>query len=235
MNKQFNVGPYTPLAMSCSMDEYQMAVTQASIVPMVVEQTSKGERSYDIFSRLLKERVIFMTGPVHDQMANLISAQLLYLESVGAALDVHLYIDSPGGSVTAGLGVYNTMNFIKCDVSTTILGQGASMGSFIAQAGAKGKRFVLPESRTMIHRVSGGSGGTSGTVQIMEAQLEDAKRGVEEAKRLNKRLTELYAHHNTAGKDYNELLGTLEYDTFLSADEAVAMGLADEVVNSRPK
>lgn len=203
------------------------------LVPMVVEQESRGERSYDIFSRLLKDRIIMLQGVVEDSMANLVVAQMLFLESQDADRDINLYINSPGGSVTAGLAIYDTMQFIKPDVKTIVMGQAASMGSFLAQAGAKGKRFVLPESRTMIHRVSSGTRGTSGSVHVQELQMEDAIRSFEEGKRLNKRLTELYVKHNSAGKQYDELFDTMKYDTFLSADEAVAKGLADKVIESR--
>jgi ATP-dependent Clp protease protease subunit len=144
-----------------------------------------------------------------------------------------LFINSPGGSVTAGLAIYDTMQFIKCDVATYVMGQAASMGSFLAQAGAPGKRFVLPEARTMIHRVSSGTRGTSGSVHVQDLQFEDAKRSFEESVRINKRLTELYVRHNTAGKGYDELFNTMKFDTFLSSDEAVAYGLADKVVSKR--
>jgi ATP-dependent Clp protease protease subunit len=204
-----------------------------SLVPMVVEKTGTGERAYDIYSRLLKERIVMLEGEVHDQMANLIVAQLLYLEAENPEKDITLFINSPGGSVTAGLAIYDTMQFIKPDVATYVMGQAASMGSFLAQAGAPGKRFVLPESRTMIHRVSSGTRGTSGSVHVQDLQFEDAKRSFEEAQRINKRLTELYVRHNTVGKQYDELFSTMKFDTFLSADEAVAYGLADKVVTKR--
>jgi len=203
------------------------------LVPIVVESEAKGERSYDIYSRLLKDRIIMMQGVVEDNMANLIVAQMLFLESQNPDKPISLYINSPGGSVTAGLAIYDTMQFIKPDVQTMVMGQAASMGSFLAQAGAPGKRFVLPESRTMIHRVSSGTRGTSGSVHVQELQMEDAIRSFEEGKRLNKRLTELYVKHNSAGKEYEELFDTMKYDTFLSAEEAVANGLADKVVTSR--
>ena len=203
------------------------------LVPIVVESEAKGERSYDIYSRLLKDRIVMMQGVVEDGMANLIVAQMLFLESQNADKPINLYINSPGGSVTAGLAIYDTMQFIKCPVHTMVMGQAASMGSFLAQAGAAGKRFVLPESRTMIHRVSSGTRGTSGSVHVQELQMEDAIRSFEEGKRLNKRLTELYVKHNSAGKTYEELFETMKYDTFLSAEEAVANGLADKVVESR--
>jgi len=203
------------------------------LVPIVVENTAKGERSYDIYSRLLKDRIVMMQGVVEDHMANLIVAQLLFLESEDPSADITLYINSPGGSVTAGLSIYDTMQFIKPDVSTVVMGQACSMGSFIAMAGASGKRLVLPESRTMIHRVSSGTRGTSGSVHVQELQMEDAIRSFEEGKKINKRLTELYVKHNTAGKSYDELFETMKFDTFLSAQEAVEHGLADLVVDKR--
>jgi ATP-dependent Clp protease protease subunit len=158
---------------------------------------------------------------------------LLHLESQDSEKDIHLYINSPGGLVTAGLSIYDVMQFIKPDVATYVMGQAASMGSFLANAGAKGKRFVLPESRTMIHRVSSGTPGTRGSVHVQELQFEDAKRTYEESQRINQRLTELYVKHNTAGKTYDELFETMKFDTFLSADQAVAYGLADKVVGHR--
>lgn len=203
------------------------------LVPMVIEKTGTGERAYDIYSRLLKERIIMMEGVVEDNMANLIVAQMLFLEAENPDRDITLFVNSPGGSVTAGLAIYDTMQFIKPDVATYVMGQAASMGSFLAQAGAPGKRFVLPESRTMIHRVSSGTRGTSGSVHVQDLQFEDAKRSFEESVRINKRLTELYVRHNTAGKTYDELFNTMKFDTFLSADEAVAYGLADKVVTKR--
>lgn len=204
-----------------------------ALIPMVVETTSKGERAYDIYSRLLKDRIVMLNGPVEDQMANSVIAQLLFLESEDPDKDILLYINSPGGLVTAGLGIYDTMQFIKCDVSTVVIGQACSMGSFLSQAGAAGKRIVLPESRTMIHRVSSGTRGTSGTVHVQELQFEDAIRSMEESKKINKRLTELYVRHNTAGKTYEEMAETMKFDTFLTAQEAVEWGLADKVVENR--
>lgn len=203
------------------------------MVPIVIESEAKGERSYDIYSRLLKDRIIMMQGVVEDYMANLIVAQMLFLESQNPEKPIKLYINSPGGSVTAGLAIYDTMQFVKCPVHTMVMGQAASMGSFLAQAGAAGHRYVLPESRTMIHRVSSGTRGTSGSVHVQELEFEDAKRHFEESKRLNKRLTELYVRHNTAGKTYEELFETMKFDTFLSAQEAVDAGLADTVIQSR--
>ena len=204
-----------------------------ALIPMVVETTSKGERAYDIYSRLLKDRIVMLNGPVEDNMANSVIAQLLFLESEDPDKDILLYINSPGGQVSAGLGIYDTMQFIKCDVSTVVIGQACSMGSFLSQAGAKGKRIVLPESRTMIHRVSSGTRGTSGTVHVQELQFEDAVRSMEESKKVNRRLTELYVRHNTAGKTYDEMAETMKFDTFLTAAEAVAWGLADKVVENR--
>ena len=204
------------------------------LVPMVVESTSKGERAYDIFSRLLKERIIMLNGPVEDHMANLVVAQLLFLESENPDKEISMFINSPGGVITAGMSIYDTMQFIRCPVATYVMGQACSMGSFLAQAGAKGKRFVLPEARTMIHRVSSGTRGTSGSVHVQDLQFEDAKRSFEESKRINERLTELYVRHNTAGKNYEELFETMKFDTFLSAAEAVAYGLADKIIEKRP-
>ena len=204
------------------------------LVPMVIESSSKGERAYDIYSRLLKERIVMLNGPVEDTMANTIVAQLLFLESEEPGKDINLFINSPGGGVTAGLAIYDTMQFIKCDVATYVMGQACSMGSFLAQAGAAGKRFVLPEARTMIHRVSSGTPGTRGSVHVQELQFEDAKRSFEESQRINERLTQLYVRHNTAGKTYQSLFETMKFDTFLSAQEAVEYGLADKVIDKRP-
>ena len=204
------------------------------LVPIVVESSNKGERAYDIYSRLLKDRVIMLDTDVNEHTASLIVAQMLFLESESSDKDISFFINSPGGSVTAGLAIYDTMQFIKPDVATYVLGQACSMGSFLAQAGAKGKRFVLPESRTMIHRVSSGTPGTRGSVHVQELQFEDAVRAMGESKRLNERLTQLYVKHNTAGKQYEELFETMKFDTFLSAEEAVAWGLADQVISQRP-
>ena len=205
-----------------------------NLVPMVVDQTANGERSYDIFSRLLKERVIFLTGEVNDYQADLLCAQLLFLEAENSEKDIHFYINSPGGSVTAGLAIYDTMQFIKPDVSTTVMGQAASMGSLLAQAGATGKRYVLPNSRTMIHRVSSGTGGTRGSVHVQEMDMEDNIRHLQEAKDLNKRLTEIYVKHNSKGNEYEKFFETMKYDTFLRAEQAVEWGLADKVIEHRP-
>jgi ATP-dependent Clp protease protease subunit len=204
-----------------------------NFVPTVLEKTSNGERAYDIYSRLLKDRIVMLDTDVNEHSASLIVAQLLFLESEDPNADILFYINSPGGSVTAGLAIYDTMQFIKPDVSTIVLGQACSMGSFLAQAGAQGKRIVLPESRTMIHRVSSGTPGTRGSVHVQELQFEDAKRSFEESQRLNERLTELYVKHNTAGKTYDELFGDMKFDTFLSAQQAVEYGLADQVIEKR--
>jgi ATP-dependent Clp protease protease subunit len=204
-----------------------------NLVPMVIESEPKGERAYDIYSRLLKDRVVMLDTDVNEHTSSLIVAQLLFLESQGNE-DINFFINSPGGSVTAGLAIYDTMQFIKPDVATYVIGQACSMGSFLAQAGAPGKRFVLPESRTMIHRVSSGTPGTRGTVHVQELEFEDAKRSFEESKRINERLTELYVKHNTAGKTYDELFSAMKFDTFLSSKEAVEFGLADKVIEKRP-
>ena len=202
-------------------------------VPTVLEKTANGERAYDIYSRLLRDRIVMLDTDVNEHSSSLCVAQLLFLESEDPTADIYFYINSPGGSVTAGLAIYDTMQFIKPDVSTIVIGQACSMGSFLAQAGTPGKRIVLPESRTMIHRVSSGTPGTRGSVHVQDLQFEDAKRSFEESVRINKRLTELYVKHNTAGKTYEELFETMKFDTFLSAEEAVEYGLADQVVTKR--
>lgn len=203
------------------------------LVPTIIETEARGERAYDIYSRLLKDRIVMLDTEVDEHSSSLLVAQLLFLESQGNE-DINFFINSPGGSVTAGLAIYDTMQFIKPDVATYVVGQAASMGSFLAQAGAPGKRFVLPESRTMIHRVSSGTPGTRGSVHVQELQFEDAVRAMEESKRLNKRLTELYVRHNTAGKTYEQLFEDMKFDTFLSAEDAVKYGLADKVISKRP-
>jgi len=194
-----------------------------TLVPMVVEQTGRGERSYDIYSRLLKERIILMEGEVHDQMANLIVAQLLFLESEEPGADISLYINSPGGVITAGMAIYDTMQFIKPDVCTIVMGQACSMGSLLAQSGATGKRFILPNARHMIHQPSGGARG----------QATDMLIQVEEILAMKKSLTEVYVKHNSAGKTFDEIAKDLERDYFMSAEQAVAYGLADRVVPNR--
>lgn len=204
-----------------------------TLVPMVIESSPKGERAMDIYSRLLRDRIVMLNGPVDDHSANVIVAQMLLLESENDSQPISFYINSPGGSVTAGLSIYDTMQFINSPVYTIVIGQAASMGSFLAQAGEPGHRYVLPESRTMIHRVSSGTRGTSGSVHVQELEFEDARRHIEESKRLNSRLTELYVKHNTADKTYDEMLETMKFDTFLGAKEAVEYGLADKVVGSK--
>lgn len=194
-----------------------------SLVPIVLEQTSRGERSYDIYSRLLRDRVILLEGEVHDQMANLIVAQLLYLESENDIKDISLYINSPGGSVTAGMAIYDTMQFIKPDVSTIVMGQACSMGSLLAQAGAKGKRMILPNARHMIHQPSGGARG----------QATDMEIQVKEILEMKKNLTNIYVKHNSVGKTFKELSKDMERDFFMSAQDAVDYGLADKVITNR--
>jgi ATP-dependent Clp protease protease subunit len=190
---------------------------------MVIEQTGRGERAYDIYSRLLKERIILMEGEVHDQMANLIVAQLLYLESEDPAADIFLYVNSPGGVITAGMAIYDTMQFIKCNVSTIVMGQACSMGSLLAQSGAPGKRYMLPNARHMIHQPSGGARGQATDMQIQVNEILEMK----------KNLTGIYVKHNTQGKTFDELARDLERDYFMSAEQAVAYGLADKVVPNR--
>jgi ATP-dependent Clp protease protease subunit len=196
--------------------------TQAlGLVPMVVEQSGRGERAYDIYSRLLKERVIFLVGPVNDQMANLIVAQLLFLESENPDKDISLYINSPGGSVSAGLAIFDTMNFIKPDVSTLCTGMAASMGAFLLSAGAKGKRFSLPNSRIMIHQPSGGSQGQASDIEIQAKEILYLRE------RLNKIMAD-----NT-GKTIEEIHRDTDRDRFMSGDEAAEYGLIDKVLTSR--
>ena len=194
-----------------------------TLVPMVIEQTGRGERAYDIYSRLLKERIILMEGEVHDQMANLIVAQLLYLESEDPAADIFLYVNSPGGVITAGMAIYDTMQFIKCNVSTIVMGQACSMGSLLAQSGAPGKRYMLPNARHMIHQPSGGARGQATDMQIQVNEIMEMKRN----------LTGIYVKHNSSGKTFDELARDLERDYFMSAEQAVAYGLADRVVPNR--
>lgn len=193
-----------------------------SLIPMVVEQTSKGERSYDIYSRLLKDRIVMLHDDVNEHSASVIVAQLLFLESESDK-DIHFYINSPGGSVTAGMSIYDTMQFIGCDVSTIVMGQACSMGSLLAQAGAPGKRLILPYARHMIHQPSGGARG----------QATDMLIQVNEILKMKKELTGIYYQHNTGGKSFDELSADMERDYFMSADEAVAYGLADRIIKSR--
>ncbi|WP_275595952.1 ATP-dependent Clp endopeptidase proteolytic subunit ClpP [Thiomicrorhabdus lithotrophica] len=192
-----------------------------ALVPMVVEQTSRGERSYDIYSRLLKERVIFLVGQVEDHMANLIVAQLLFLESENPEKDIHLYINSPGGSVTAGMAIYDTMRFIKPDVSTMCIGQAASMGSFLLSAGAKGKRFALPNSRVMIHQPLGGFQGQASDIQIHAQEIMQIKN----------KLNAALAEHT--GQDIKTIEQDTDRDNFMSAEQACDYGLVDKVLTNR--
>jgi len=194
-----------------------------SLVPIVLEQTSRGERSYDIYSRLLRDRVILLEGEVHDQMANLIVAQLLFLESENPDKDISLYINSPGGSVTAGMAIYDTMQFIKPDVSTIVMGQACSMGSLLAQSGAPGKRLMLPNARHMIHQPSGGARGQATDMEIQVREILEMK----------KNLTNIYVKHNSAGRNFNQLKDDMERDFFMSARDAVDYGLADKVITDR--
>ena len=194
-----------------------------SLIPMVVEQTSKGERSYDIYSRLLKDRIVMLDTDVNEHSASLIVSQLLFLESEDPDKDISLYINSPGGVVTAGLAIYDTMQFIKPDVSTIVMGQACSMGSLLAQAGAKGKRLILPYARHMIHQPSGGARG----------QATDMEIQVREILSMKKTLTQIYVNHNSAGKTFEELSSDMERDFFMSAQEAVNYGLVDRIVEQR--
>ena len=193
------------------------------LVPMVVESTSKGERAYDIFSRLLKERIIMLNGPVEDHMANLVVAQLLFLESENPDKEISMFINSPGGVITAGMSIYDTMQFIRCPVATYVMGQACSMGSFLAQAGAAGKRHMLPYARHMIHQPSGGAEGQATDIEIQAREILKMKRY----------LTEIYVTHNTAGKTYDDFARDMERDFFMSAAEAVSYGLADKVISQR--
>lgn len=200
-------------------------IQNLGLVPMVVEQSGRGERAYDIYSRLLKERIVFMVGPVTDETANLIVAQLLFLESENPDKDISLYINSPGGSVTAGMSIFDTMNFIKPDVATLCLGQAASMGAFLLSAGAKGKRFALPNSRVMIHQplISGGLGGQASDIEIHARELL----------KLKKQLNEHLARHT--GQKLAQIEKDTDRDNFMSAEEAQKYGLIDQVLVHRPK
>ncbi|MCW8307139.1 ATP-dependent Clp endopeptidase proteolytic subunit ClpP [Acidiphilium sp. PA] len=193
-----------------------------SLVPMVVEQTARGERSYDIFSRLLKERIIFLTGTVYDQVGSLISAQLLFLESENPSKDISFYINSPGGVVSAGLAIYDTMQYIKSPVSTVCIGQAASMGSLLLAAGEKGKRYALPNSRIMVHQPSGGAQGQAADIEIQAREILTLRR----------RLNDIYVTHT--GQTLEDIESALERDRFMSADEAKIFGLVDEVMAHKP-
>ena len=193
----------------------------SNLIPMVVEQSNKGERAYDIYSRLLKERIIFLTGQINDNVASLITAQLLFLEAEDPKKEIYLYINSPGGLVTAGLGIYDTMQYIKPNISTLCIGQAASMGSFLLAAGAKGKRFSLPNSRIMVHQPSAG----------FQGQATDIEIHANEVLALKKRLNEIYSKHT--GKSVEDIKSALERDNFMTADTAKSFGLIDEVVEKR--
>lgn len=197
------------------------SVINSGLVPIVIEQTARGERSFDIYSRLLKERVIFLVGPVEDYMANLVVAQLLFLEAENPDKDIHLYINSPGGSVTAGMSIYDTMQFIKPDVSTMCIGQACSMGAFLLNAGAKGKRFCLPNSRVMIHQPSGGAQGQASDIHIQ----------AQEILKIRARLNELMAFHS--GQPIEKIEIDTERDNFMSAQQAKEYGLVDAVIEKR--
>tara|TARA_B100001063_G_C16672308_1_gene507058 strand:- start:148 stop:759 length:612 start_codon:yes stop_codon:yes gene_type:complete len=193
----------------------------SNLVPMVVEQSNKGERAYDIYSRLLKERIIFLTGQINDNVASLVTAQLLFLEAEDPKKEIYLYINSPGGLVTAGLGIYDTMQYVKPDISTLCIGQAASMGSFLLAAGTKGKRFSLPNSRIMVHQPSAG----------FQGQATDIEIHANEVLSLKKRLNEIYSKHT--GKSVNEIKTALERDNFMTAETAKSFGLVDGVVEKR--
>jgi len=194
-----------------------------NFVPYVIEKTSNGERSYDIYSRLLKERIVFLNGEVNDAVSNAICAQFLFLEADDPDADISFYINSPGGAVTAGMAMYDTMQYINPAVNTIVMGQAASMGSFLANAGAPGKRFMLPSARHMIHQPLGGAQGQASDIMIRAVEIERIKR----------ELTEKYVEHNTKGKSYEDFELAMDRDNFLSSSEALEMGLVDEIINKR--
>jgi ATP-dependent Clp protease protease subunit len=194
-----------------------------NLVPMVLERTSQGERSYDLYSRLLKDRIVMLDTDVNEHSASLVVAQLLFLESEDATKDILFYINSPGGVVTAGMAIYDTMQFIRPDVSTIVMGQACSMGSLLASSGARGKRMILPNARHMIHQPSGGAGG----------QATDMEIQVNEILKMKRTLTQIYVDHNSKGKTFEELSKDMERDNFMSAQEAVDYGLADEIITKR--
>jgi ATP-dependent Clp protease protease subunit len=194
-----------------------------NLVPMVIEQTAKGERSFDIFSRLLKDRTVFINGVISTEMSHVIVAQLLFLEAEDPDKDIYVYVNSGGGEVTAGMAIYDTLQFVKPDVSTIVMGQACSMGSLLAQAGAAGKRLILPYARTMIHQPSGGAEGQATDIEIQAREILKMK----------KYLTEIYVKHNSVGKTFDELSTAMDRDFFMSAEEAVAYGLADKIITKR--
>ncbi|CAO5676202.1 MAG: ATP-dependent Clp protease proteolytic subunit [Holosporales bacterium] len=193
-----------------------------TLIPMVIEQTSRGERSFDIYSRLLKERIIFLTGPIHDDMASVICAQLLFLESENPEKDIHMYINSPGGVVTAAFSIFDTMNYIRCHVSTLCLGQACSAGSFLLMAGEKGKRYILPQARVMIHQPSGGAQGQATDIEIQAREILKMKEN----------LNRIYS--DLTGNPLSVIEDAMERDRFMSAEEALAFGLVDKIVKNRP-
>jgi ATP-dependent Clp protease, protease subunit len=199
-------------------------MTTNTLVPMVVEKTGQGERAFDIFSRLLNERIVFLNGAVHDESASLVVAQILHLESVDSDKDIHFYINSPGGVVTAGMSIYDVMQFVKPDICTYVMGQACSMGSLLASSGAAGKRFMLPNARHMIHQPSGGAGG----------QATDMEIQVREILKMKKTLTEIYVKHNSKGKTFEQFSADMERDYFMSAQEALDYGLIDKIIENRP-
>ena len=194
-----------------------------NFIPYVIEKTSAGERSYDIYSRLLKERIVFLNGEVNDTVSNAICAQFLFLEAEDPNADINFYINSPGGTVTSGMAMYDTMQYIKPDVSTIVMGQAASMGSLLAQAGAEGKRFLLPNARTMIHQPLGGASGQASDIEIRAREIV----------RIKEELTNIYVKHNAKGKTYQEFEAAMDRDNFMNAKEALAWGLADEIIDQR--
>ena len=198
-------------------------IEMPNLVPIVVEQTSKGERSYDIYSRLLKERIVMLDTDVNEHSASLVVAQMLFLEAEDPERDILFYINSPGGVVTAGMAIYDTMQFIKCDVSTIVMGQACSMGSCLAQAGTPGKRLILPNARHMIHQPSGGARGQATDIQIQAQEILKMKQY----------LTQIYVDHNSVGKTFDEFAADMERDFFMSANEALAYGLIDEIIEKR--
>jgi len=195
----------------------------SGFIPYVIEKTSGGERSYDLYSRLLKERVVFLNGEVNDQVSNSIVAQFLFLEAEDPSADINFYINSPGGVVTAGMAMYDTMQYVKPDISTIVMGQAASMGSFLANAGAPGKRYMLPNARHMIHQPLGGASGQASDIQIRANEIL----------RIKKELTDIYVTHNSAGKTYEDFETAMGRDNFLNAQEALEFGLIDEIMNAR--
>jgi ATP-dependent Clp protease protease subunit len=194
-----------------------------SLIPMVIEKTSTGERAFDIYSRLLNERIVFLNGPVDDHSANIIVAQFLHLESADSDKDIHFYINSPGGVITSGMSIYDVMQFVKPNVATYVMGQACSMGSFLAQAGTAGKRYMLPYARHMIHQPSGGARGMQSDIEIQYQEITKMKR----------MLTELYVKHNSKGKTYEDFDRDMDRDTFMSAQEALDYGLIDKIIEKR--